>query len=122
GHFKATRHRVFSPPADQLQEERLSIVQFQSSVGHLRMTPAVESPLIQREGCVEDQGVYREFKRVMDLGFPIPTNQQWREIQIAEATDPTDDQRNRIGADQILLEGKLMQQREYMGVKVLLPV
>ncbi|KAG9592356.1 Clavaminate synthase-like protein, partial [Aureobasidium melanogenum] len=30
GHFKATRHRVFSPPADQLQEERLSIVQFQS--------------------------------------------------------------------------------------------
>ncbi|KAG9603841.1 Clavaminate synthase-like protein, partial [Aureobasidium melanogenum] len=122
GHFKATRHRVFSPPADQLQEERLSIVQFQSSVGHLRMTPAIESPLIQREGCVEDQGVYREFKRVMDLGFPIPTNQQWREIQIAEATDPTDDQRNRIGADQVLLEGKLMQQREYMGVKVLLPV
>ncbi|KAH0372770.1 Clavaminate synthase-like protein, partial [Aureobasidium melanogenum] len=122
GHFKATRHRVFSPPADQLQEERLSIVQFQSSVGHLRMTPAIESPLIQREGCVEDQGVYKEFKRVMDLGFPIPTNQQWREIQIAEATDPTDDQRNRIGADQVLVEGKLMQQREYMGVKVLLPV
>ncbi|KAK6001206.1 hypothetical protein QM012_002537 [Aureobasidium pullulans] len=122
GHFKATRHRVFSPPADQLQEERLSIVQFQSSVGHLRMTPAVESPLIQREGCVENQGVYKEFKRVMDLGFPIPTNQQWREIQIAEATDPTDDQRNRIGADQVLVEGKLMQQREYMGVKVLLPV
>ncbi|THX38697.1 Clavaminate synthase-like protein [Aureobasidium pullulans] len=139
GHFKATRHRVFSPPADQLQEERLSIVQFQSSVGHLRMTPAIESPLIQREGCVEEQGVYKEFKRVMDLGFPvsdivwwaaykiadnvqIPTNQQWREIQIAEATDPTDDQRNRIGADQVLMEGKLMQQREYMGVKVLLPV
>ncbi|KAI5195821.1 Clavaminate synthase-like protein [Aureobasidium subglaciale] len=122
GHFKATRHRVFSPPVDQLQEERLSIVQFQSSVGHLRMTPAIESPLIQREGCVEDQGVYREFKRVMDLGFPIPTNQQWREIQIAEATDPTDDQRNRIGADQVLMEGRLMQQREYMGVKVLLPV
>ncbi|KAI4740670.1 Clavaminate synthase-like protein [Aureobasidium sp. EXF-12298] len=122
GHFKATRHRVFSPPADQLQEERLSIVQFQSSVGHLRMTPAIESPLIQREGCVEDQGVYREFKRVMDLGFPIPTNQQWREIQIAEATDPTDDQRNRVGADQVFMDGKLMQQREYMGVKVLLPV
>ena len=75
----------------------------------------------------------------MDLGFPvsdivwwvaykiadnvqIPTNQQWREIQIAEATDPTDDERNRIGADQVLMEGKLMQQREYMGVKVLLPV
>jgi hypothetical protein len=71
GHFKATRHRVFSPPVDQLQEERLSIVQFQSSVGHLRMTPAIESPLIQREGCIEDQGVYREFKRVMDLGFPV---------------------------------------------------
>lgn len=40
GHFKATRHRVFTPPADQLHEERLSLVLFNSSVGDLRMTPA----------------------------------------------------------------------------------
>ena len=58
----------------------------------------------------------------MDLGVPIPTNKEWREIQIAEATDPTDTVRNRIGADQILVGDKLMQQREYFGVKVLLPV
>ncbi|KAL1306433.1 hypothetical protein AAFC00_005133 [Neodothiora populina] len=122
GHFKATRHRVFSPPADQAHEERLSIVQFQSSVGDLRMAPAIESPLIQREGCVEEQGVYKELVRVMKLGVPAPTNKQWREIQIAESTDPTDDIRNRIGADQVYIEGKLMQQREYLGVKVLLPV
>lgn len=80
------------------------------------------SPLIQREGCIESQGVYKEFKRLMDLGVPIPTNKQWREIQIAEATDPTDTIRNAIGKDQILMNGKLMQQREYFGVKVLLPV
>lgn len=122
GHFKATLHRVFQPPADQLDQERLSLVLFNSSVGELRMTPAVESPLIQRVGCVEEQGVYKEFKAIMDQGVPVPTNQQWREIQIAEATDPTDTERNRLGADQVLIDGKLMQHREYLGVKVLLPV
>lgn len=40
GHFKATRHRVFTPPADQLNSERLSLVLFNSSVGELRMQPA----------------------------------------------------------------------------------
>ena len=40
GHFKATRHRVFQPPADQRNEERLSLVLFNSSVGDLRMAPA----------------------------------------------------------------------------------
>ncbi|WVQ76282.1 hypothetical protein IAR50_005947 [Cryptococcus sp. DSM 104548] len=122
GHFKATRHRVYKPPADQLKTERLSLVQFNSSVGELRMTPASKSPLIQREGCVEEQGVYKEFKRMMDLGVPVPTNAQWREIQIAEATDPTDTERNQVGKDQMVVNGKLMQTREYYGVKVLLPV
>ncbi|RSH93583.1 hypothetical protein EHS25_007941 [Saitozyma podzolica] len=122
GHFKATRHRVYKPPADQAHEERLSLVLFNSSVGDLRMAPVASSPLIQREGCIEEQGVYKEFRRLMDAGVPVPTNKQWREIQIAEATDPTDTVRNRIGADQVVLGGKLMQQREYFGVKVLLPV
>ncbi|PWN88766.1 putative gibberellin 3-beta hydroxylase [Acaromyces ingoldii] len=122
GHFKATRHRVYKPPADQLHEERLSLVLFNSSVGELRMTPAASSPLIQREGCIEEQGVYKEFKSRMVKGMPVPTNRQWREIHIAQATDPTDTVRNRIGADQVLINGKVMQHREYMGVKVLLPV
>ena len=150
GHFKATRHRVYKPPVDQLKEERLSLVLFNSSVGDLRMTPAecklpsnfspnhtvqydtlhvlttffpcVASPLIQREGCIEEQGVYKEFKNRMAEGQLVPTNSQWREMQIATATDPTDTVRNRIGADQVLINGKLMMQREYMGVKVVLPV
>jgi hypothetical protein len=41
--------------------------------------------------------VYKEFKRLMDAGVPVPTNQQWREIQIAEATDPTDTSRSYTG-------------------------
>lgn len=40
GHFKATRHRVYKPPVDQLHEERLSLVLFNSSVGDMRMAPA----------------------------------------------------------------------------------
>ncbi|UZJ50692.1 hypothetical protein CBS101457_000012 [Exobasidium rhododendri] len=122
GHFKATRHRVYKPPVDQLLEERLSLVLFNSSVGEMRMIPAAASPLIQREGFIEEQGVFKEFKKRMSLGMPIPTNRQWREIQIAQATDPTDTIRNRIGADQVLIDGKLMQHREYLGVQVLLPV
>ncbi|KAJ6444161.1 mat1-1-3 [Purpureocillium lavendulum] len=122
GHFKATRHRVFKPPADQLHEERLSLVLFNSSIGDLRMTPAQESALIQREGCVDDQGVYKEFKNRTAQGSLVPTNREWREIQISTVTDPTDTNRNRLGADQVLIDGKLMHQREYMGVKVVLPV
>ncbi|KAL3438414.1 hypothetical protein BDV09DRAFT_205260 [Aspergillus tetrazonus] len=125
GHFKATRHRVYKPPADQLNEERLSLVLFNSSVGELRMQPAyerVESPLIQREGCIEEQGVYKEFKRLTEAGQLVPSNREWREIQIATATDPTDTEHNRIGVHQVLIDGKVMHQREYMGVKVVLPV
>ena len=86
----------------------------------LTMSPA--SLLIQREGCVEEQGVYKEFKRLTSQGQLVPSNKEWCEIQIATATDPTDTVRNRIGADQVLIDGKLMHQREYMGVKVVLPV
>ncbi|KAL4932152.1 uncharacterized protein BDV17DRAFT_279814 [Aspergillus undulatus] len=122
GHFKATRHRVFKPPVDQLNEERLSLVLFNSSVGDLRMQPAYESPLITREGCIEEQGVYREFKRLTEAGQLVPSNREWREIQIATATDPTDTVHNRVGVHQVLVDGKIMHQREYMGVKVVLPV
>lgn len=137
----ATRHRVYKPPMDQIHQERLSLVLFNSSVGDLRMAPAQgertdsiaknsktiayqlsESPLIQREGCVEEQGVYKEFKNLTSQGRLVPTNRQWREIQISTATDPTDTVRNKVGADQVLIDGKIMHQREYMGVKVVLPV
>jgi hypothetical protein len=81
-----------------------------------------ESPLIQREGCVDEQGVYREFKNRTVKGGLVPTNRQWREIQIATCTDPTDTENNRVGAHQVIIDGKLMHQREYMGLKVVLPV
>jgi hypothetical protein len=41
----------------------------------LRMASAdslpLESPLIQREGCIEEQGVYKEFKAIIDQGVPV---------------------------------------------------
>ncbi|KAI4594788.1 hypothetical protein KJ359_007591 [Pestalotiopsis sp. 9143b] len=122
GHFKATRHRVYKPPVDQLQSERLSLVLFNSSVGSLPMAPAYESPLITREGCIEEQGIFKEFKKLTSNGQIVPTNQQWREIQISTATDPTDQEHNRVGVHQVVVDGKIMHQREYMGMKVVLPV
>lgn len=58
----------------------------------------------------------------MAQGQLVPTNREWREMQISTATDPTDTVRNRIGADQVLINGRLMQQREYGGVRVVMPV
>jgi len=29
------------------------------------------SPLIQREGCIDSQGIYSEFKRLIDQGVPV---------------------------------------------------
>ena len=83
GHFKATRHKVTDTPQDQEHMERLSIVHFNASAGDMRLAPAVESPLLQREGFVEEQGVFREYKRLIDAGVPVPTNKEWREIQIS---------------------------------------
>lgn len=52
GHFKATRHRVYKPPMDQLHEERLSLVLFNSSVGDLRMAPAQGKSTISVDVCL----------------------------------------------------------------------
>ncbi|RSH83772.1 hypothetical protein EHS25_005387 [Saitozyma podzolica] len=118
GHFRATRHRVVDPPEDQLKEERLSIVLFQASEGDLRMEPAYESPLLKREGCIDSQGAYREFKKLREKGMAIPTNRQWREVQIADSHHPTDAAPN----DTIVyINGAKHLKREYLGVNILLP-
>lgn len=71
GHFRATLHRVVDPPEDQIHEDRLSLVLFQASEGDLRMEPAWESPLLKREGCIDTQGAYREFKKAQEAGKPV---------------------------------------------------
>ena len=68
GHFKATKHKVTGTPRDQEHLERLSIVHFNASAGNMRLAPAVESPLLQREGFMEEQGVFREYKKLIDAG------------------------------------------------------
>ncbi|RSH79555.1 hypothetical protein EHS25_007967, partial [Saitozyma podzolica] len=71
-------------------EERLSLVLFNSSVGDLRMAPVASSPLIQREGCIEEQGVYKEFRRLMDAGVPsLPTSNGARSRSPKPPTPPT---------------------------------
>ncbi|WRT70963.1 uncharacterized protein IL334_007962 [Kwoniella shivajii] len=122
GHFKATRHRVFEPPEDQRAFERLSLVIFQSSIGDLMMQPAMESPLIQREGFVNYQGCFKEYKRFRDAGMPVPSNRQWREGQIKDGREVTDVVNNQVGKDRVEINGKLFSKREFFGMTVLLPV
>lgn len=126
---------MFEPPEDQRTVERLSIVIFESSVGDLRMEPAsseaiqrrppadsLASPLIQREGYVNYQGCFKEFKKLRDAGMAVPTNRQWRESQIAGGREVTDVVNNQVGKDRIEIDGKLFTKREFLGVTVILPV
>ena len=57
--------QVTDTPSDQQHLERLSIVHFNASAGDLRLKPAMDSPLLQREGFVEEQGVFREYKKLV---------------------------------------------------------
>ncbi|OCF53966.1 hypothetical protein L486_08541 [Kwoniella mangroviensis CBS 10435] len=118
GHFKATRHRVYQPPSDQAHEQRLSLVLFNAAEGSLRVSPAMESPLLQREGCINDQGVYNGFKTLIDHGMPVPTMREWREIQIATLPEPNLKKEMKI----LEVNGKLMYQRDLFGIPVVIPV
>ncbi|KAL7418640.1 hypothetical protein Q5752_007098 [Cryptotrichosporon argae] len=117
GHFKATRHRVFEPPEDQRHEQRLSLVMFQASEGSLRVQPADESPLLQREGYVMEQGVFFEFHKRIKAGLPIPTTKEWRESQVADIPEVTAPRRKIQ-----IVNGKKFTEELYQGVKVLLPL
>lgn len=119
GHFKATKHKVTATPADQEHLERLSLVQFNASLGDLRLAPAVESPLLQREGYVLEQGIFQQYKRLIDVGVPVPTNKQWREVQVSTRSQIAPEQRS--GGVQTV-EGVKYGVDEFFGVKVLLPV
>ena len=119
GHFKATKHKVTDTPADQEHMERLSLVQFNASAGDMRLAPAVDSPLLQREGFVVEQGVFREYKRLIDAGVPVPTNKEWREIQISTRSQVPPEKRSG-GIQEI--NGVKYGADEFFGVKVLLPV
>lgn len=37
----------------------------------MRLGPATESPLIQREGFIQDQGVFKEFMKLIEAGIPV---------------------------------------------------
>ncbi|KAK4904686.1 hypothetical protein LTR49_025907 [Elasticomyces elasticus] len=116
GHFKATKHKVTDTPADQgeflsldtyrssfadhtkitEQYERLLLVQFNASVGAKRLAPAVESPMLQREGFVLEQGVSQQHEKLLDVGNPVPKsrNREWREIQVSTRSQVPPEQRS----------------------------
>ena len=119
GHFKATRHKVTDTPKDQEHQERLSLVQFNASAGHLRLAPAMDSPLLQREGFVMSQGVFQEYKRLLDGGLPVPTNKEWREIQVSTRSQIPPEKRS---GGVVEVGGVKYGSDQFLGVKVLLPV
>ncbi|KAH6721204.1 hypothetical protein BKA61DRAFT_153200 [Leptodontidium sp. MPI-SDFR-AT-0119] len=119
GHFKATLHKVAEPPEDQRHEQRLSLVLFNGSKGDMRLKPMTESPLIQREGFVLKQGIFMQFKNLIDSGLPVPTNKDWREAQIRTRLQIAPEERL-IGVKEV--NGTKYGQDIILGVPVMLPV
>ncbi len=87
-----------------------------------RETDCPESPLLQREGYRNHQGVFKEFQRVKASGLPVPTSKQWREAQVSGMREVTDTERNRLNVERFEVDGKLYSKRNFHGVEVLLPV
>lgn len=110
---------VVEPPKDQQNEQRLSLVLFNGSKGELRLKPAVESPLIQREGFVLKQGVFQQFQKLIDAGIPVPTNKEWRESQVSTRAQAAPEERL-DGIKEI--DGVKYGQDIFHGVPVMLPV
>lgn len=120
GHFKATLHKVSSPPEDQEHEQRLSLVLFTAPKGHVRLKPAVESPLLQREGFVRRElGVFERFKERIDAGMPVPTCKEWREAQVSTRVQVAPEEKLQ-GVKEI--DGVKYGQDVFHGVPVMLPV
>lgn len=119
GHFKATLHKVADTPPDQQHLQRLSLVLFNASRGNLRLKPAMESPLLQREGVVAEQGVIKEWLAVKNAGAPVPTNKEWREAQISARLQVAP--KDRLGGIK-KINGVKYGEDTFLGVKVMLPV
>ncbi|KAJ5033596.1 uncharacterized protein L3040_008708 [Drepanopeziza brunnea f. sp. 'multigermtubi'] len=119
GHFKATLHKVADPPEDQQHEQRLSLVLFNGSKGGMRLKPVTESPLIQREGFILEQGVFMQFKKLIDSGIPVPTNKEWREAQVRTRVQLPPEERLH-GIKEV--NGTKYGQDIILGVPVMLPV
>jgi len=50
GYYKSTIHRVFRPPEDQRDYDRLTIIYYAMPNGNVRLLPLVDSPVLQRVG------------------------------------------------------------------------
>ena len=72
GFYKATIHRVIQPPPDQRQYTRLGVFYFAMTDDRVRLSPLVESPVLQRVG------VKRRF-----TDNEAPSMEEWRKGRTA---------------------------------------
>ncbi|KAG9227011.1 hypothetical protein CCMSSC00406_0008983 [Pleurotus cornucopiae] len=72
GYYKATRHRVIQPPADQRSIPRLGVFYFSMANDDAKLNPLLESPVLQRIGTTK---YFEEGE--------APTMEQWRRNRTA---------------------------------------
>jgi isopenicillin N synthase-like dioxygenase len=74
GYYKPTIHRVVQPPPDQRGYNRLGAFYFAFTDDSVRLTPMMESPLVQRLGVSE---------RFKGDAFVPPTSGEYRKARVA---------------------------------------
>ncbi|KAF4607779.1 hypothetical protein EYR40_000114 [Pleurotus pulmonarius] len=72
GYYRATKHRVVQPPVDQQKISRLGVFYFSTPNDDIRLSPLIESPVLQREG----------FRKYFEDG-KVPTMAEWRKQRTA---------------------------------------
>ncbi|KAK4688135.1 hypothetical protein P7C73_g1992, partial [Tremellales sp. Uapishka_1] len=76
--FKATRHRVYTPPPSQMDMQRLGLVLFNQPDKWVTMGPLLDSPFVQARG-------YRHrFQDLVDAGKEPMTAGMWKASRVAD--------------------------------------
>ena len=124
GVFKATRHRVVKPVADQADYERISIVSFNHADQQLSLQPLlgeclersermvlkVDAPLLQKLGVRKESQVYGAFARAIEEGEQLPKFGEWKTLRNKMA--------ERVPDKIVMIDGKAHSEHIIGSVKV----
>ncbi|RSH95511.1 hypothetical protein EHS25_000603 [Saitozyma podzolica] len=112
GIFKATRHRVIKPVADQQDYERVSVISFNHADPDFPMEPIWHAPLIKEQGVQKDSQVYGAFLKAIEGGMQTPKFGDWKKFRNLGTQALQSAQKT------VMINGKPHTENDVGGVKV----
>ena len=99
GYYKATIHRVVQPPPDQRGYNRLGAFYFAIPDDNLKLSPLLESPVLQRLGISD---------RFKGGQFVLPTSVEYRKARVAAYGQSELKKGKQEGTEAVVLAGVLV--------------